>query len=198
AARKTRGIMLHFSRWQTFLIWLAVVLGIAYAAPNVLPPSYYSWLPSWAPSRPMTLGLDLQGGSHILLQIDRDELVHERLGSARDDVRRVLRDKRIGYTGLSAAGRSVQVRIREADDADAARQALQELTQPVSSGLFGSGSVRELDLAEPEPGLFRLTLTDEGINYRLSTAVSQSVEVVSRRVNELGTTEPIIQRQGTD
>src|SRR5690606_13825964 len=99
AARKTRGIMLHFSRWQTFLIWLAVVLGIAYAAPNVLPPSYYSWLPSWAPSRPMTLGLDLQGGSHILLQIDRDELVHERLGSARDDVRRVLRDKRIGYTG---------------------------------------------------------------------------------------------------
>src|SRR5690606_16822334 len=73
-----------------------------------------------------------------------------------------------------------------------------ELTQPVSSGLFGSGSVRELDLAEPEPGLFRLTLTDEGINYRLSTAVSQSVEVVSRRVNELGTTEPIIQRQGTD
>src|SRR5690606_5218956 len=55
-----------------------------------------------------------------------------------------------------------------------------------------------LELSEPEPGLFRLTLTDEGMNYRISSAVEQSIEVVSRRVNELGTTEPVIQRQGND
>jgi preprotein translocase subunit SecD len=177
--------MLYFSRWQTFFIWLAVALGIAYAAPNVLPQSYFASLPSWAPSRPMTLGLDLQGGSHILLQLDRNQLVTERLNTARDDIRRVLRDARIGYTGLSTSGQFVQVRVRDEAQIDAARSAISELTQPVASGLFGAGTIRELDMAEPEPGLFRLTLTEEGISYRLSSALAQSIEVVSRRVNEL-------------
>ncbi|WP_159585863.1 protein translocase subunit SecDF [Chelativorans xinjiangense] len=190
--------MLHFPRWQTFLIWLAVALGVAYAAPNVLPQSYFSPLPGWAPSRPMTLGLDLQGGSHILLQIDRGELIAERLTSTRDDVRRLLRGERIGYTGLSASGQAVQVRIRDASEVEAAREALDELAQPVASGLFGSGTVSELTITEPEPGLLRLELTEEGISYRLATALEQSIEVIGRRVNELGTTEPIIQRQGDD
>ncbi|WP_265519024.1 protein translocase subunit SecDF [Nitratireductor luteus] len=190
--------MLHFPRWQTILIWLAVALGIAYAAPNIIPASYFSSLPSWAPSRPMTLGLDLQGGSHILLQIDRQELVEERLKSARDDVRRLLRDARIGYTGLSVSGNAVQVRVRDDSQVQAAREALSELTAPVASGLFGSGSVAEMEMSEPQPGLLRFTLTEEGITYRLSAALSQSIEVVSRRVNELGTTEPVIQRQGDD
>ncbi|WP_163272019.1 protein translocase subunit SecDF [Chelativorans alearense] len=190
--------MLHFPRWQTFLIWLAVALGVAYAAPNILPQSYFSPLPGWAPSRPMTLGLDLQGGSHILLQIDRGELIAERLTSTRDDVRRLLRGERIGYTGLSASGRAVQVRVRDASEVEAAREALDELVQPVASGLFGSGTVSELTMTEPEPGLLRLELTEEGISYRLATALEQSIEVIGRRVNELGTTEPVIQRQGDD
>src|SRR5690606_42006419 len=83
------------------------------------PPSLHDALPilpSWAPSRPMTLGLDLQGGSHILLQVERNSLVSERLASVRDDVRSVLREKRIGYTGLSTAGQSVQVRIRRSEE----------------------------------------------------------------------------------
>ncbi len=190
--------MLHFSRWQTIFIWLAVALGVAYAIPNIVPASYLSSMPSWAPSRPMTLGLDLQGGSHILLQIEKKDLVDERIVTTRDDIRRILRDKKIGYTGLGGSGQTVQVRIRDASEYDAARQALNELTQPISSGLFGGGTVRELAMSEPEPGLLRFTLTEEGINYRVSSALSQSIEVVSRRVNELGTTEPVIQRQGDD
>ncbi|WEX07319.1 protein translocase subunit SecDF [Chelativorans sp. AA-79] len=190
--------MLHFSRWQTFFIWLTVALGVAYAAPNVIPSSYLSSLPSWAPTSPMTLGLDLQGGSHILLQIDREQLISERLTSTRDDVRRLLRDQRIGYTGLSSSGHFVQVRIRDAAQVEAAKQALDELLQPVTGGLMGTSAIQELELSEPEPGLLRLTLTDEGISYRLASALTQSIEVVSRRVNELGTTEPVIQRQGDD
>ncbi|MDS1135033.1 protein translocase subunit SecDF [Nitratireductor indicus] len=190
--------MLHFSRWQTIFIWLAVALGVAYAIPNIVPASYLSSMPSWAPSRPMTLGLDLQGGSHILLQIEKKDLIDERIVTTRDDIRRILRDKKIGYTGLGGSGQTVQVRIRDASEYDAARQALNELTQPISSGLFGGGTVRELAMSEPELGLLRFTLTEEGINYRVSSALSQSIEVVSRRVNELGTTEPVIQRQGDD
>ncbi|MEP4859026.1 MAG: protein translocase subunit SecD, partial [Alphaproteobacteria bacterium] len=190
--------MLYFTRWKTTLIWLAVLAGIVFAAPNLLPQATVASLPDWLPKRQMTLGLDLQGGSHILLQIERRDLIEERLESTRDDVRRLLRDARIGYTGLSGSSRTVQVRIRDVGDVERAKEALAQLTEPVSAGLFAGGTVTELALEEPEAGLLRFTLTDEGITYRLASALSQSIEVVGRRVNELGTTEPVIQRQGDD
>ncbi|GAB5507958.1 MAG: protein translocase subunit SecDF [Rhizobiaceae bacterium] len=190
--------MLYFSRWQSILIWLCVLVGIAFAVPNLLPQSTRDALPDWSPKQPLTLGLDLRGGSHILLQIDRDSLLEDRLDTVRDDVRSLLRDARIGYTGLSASGTSVQVRMRDAGDIEAAKEALTGMVEPISTGVFGAGVITELEFTEPEPGLFRYTLTGEGINYRVVSAVSQSIEVVSRRVNELGTTEPIIQRQGDD
>lgn len=190
--------MLYFSRWKTFSIWIIVALGLLFAAPNLLSQSTLDALPDWLPKRSMTLGLDLQGGSHILLAIDRDDLVTERLVIARDEIRTVLRDAKIGYTGLSSRGRTLQVRIREANEVDKAKEALASFVQPVSTGLFGSGSVTEMSLDEPEQGLLRYTLTDAGLDYRVGTALTQSIEVVGRRVNELGTTEPIIQRQGAD
>lgn len=190
--------MLYFSRWKTVLIWLSVVASVIFAAPNLFPKATLEKLPDWVPKTQMTLGLDLQGGSHILLQLDRKSLIDERVASIRDEIRSKLRDARIGYTGLSGSGRTIQVRIRDKSQVDAAKKALADLTNPVQSGLFGGGSLTETSLDEPEPGLFRFTLTDEGINYRVSSALTKSIEVVSRRVNELGTTEPIIQRQGTD
>ena len=190
--------MLYFSRWKSVGIWLAVLIGLVFALPNLLPQSTRDSLPDWLPKQPMTLGLDLRGGSHILLQIDREDLIADRLEVVRDDIRTLLREERVGYTGLSGSGRSVQVRIRDAEDIEAAREALAPLIAPISTGVFGTGSVTEVEFEEPEAGLFRYTLTEGGINYRVVSAVSQSIEVVGRRVNELGTTEPIIQRQGDD
>jgi SecD/SecF fusion protein len=190
--------MLYFSRWKSISIWLVVLVAVIVAAPNLLSPSTLASLPNWLPKQQMTLGLDLQGGSHILLQIDRDDLIGDRLETVRDDIRVGLRDARIGYTGLSGGANSVQVRVRDAGQIDAAKTALAALTQPLAAGLFGTGTVTELEMTEPEPGLLRFTLTEEGINYRLTSAVTQSVEVINRRVNELGTTEPIIQQQGND
>jgi SecD/SecF fusion protein len=190
--------MLYFSRWKTIAIWGVVLLGLLYALPNVLPQSLLSSMPSYLPNRPMTLGLDLRGGSHILLAIDREDLINERTTATRDEIRTLLRDARVGYTGLSGTGRVVQVRIRDVADVEKAKTALAQLTQPVASGLFGATSIVEMNLEEPEPGLLRFTLTDDGIDYRVHSALTQSIEVVSRRVNELGTTEPLIQRQGDD
>lgn len=190
--------MLYFTRWKTILIWLMVLAGVLFALPNFFAKSELAALPDWVPKKQMALGLDLQGGSHILLQVDRQDLIKERLTATRDDVRRILRDAHIGYTGLSGSGNMVQVRIRNADDVATAKEKLADLTQPITSGLFSGGRVSELTMEEPEPGLLRLTLTDAGIEYRLSSAVTQSIEVISRRVNELGTTEPVIQRQGLD
>ena len=190
--------MLYFSRWKTVLIWLVVGLGLLYAAPNLLPRDTVEQLPDWFPHKQLTLGLDLQGGVHLLLEVNREQIRTDRLQQGVDETRQALRDADIGYTGLAAVGDAVQVRIRNAEDIDNARQALNFLTQPINEGLFGGGTVREFDLDEPEPGFFRLVLTDDGVNYRLSSAVTQSVEVVRRRIDELGTTEPIIQRQGLD
>ncbi|MCA0274753.1 MAG: protein translocase subunit SecDF [Proteobacteria bacterium] len=190
--------MLYFSRWKTFSIWAVVLLGVLFTVPNLLTQSQLDSLPGWFPKRSLTLGLDLQGGSHILLAVNRQDLVDERLQATRDDIRTMLRDAKIGYTGLTGTGKTIQVRISDQAELEAAKTALASLTQPVSAGMFGGGAVHELTLDEPEPGLLRYTLTDEGIDYRVSNAVTQSIEVVGRRVNELGTTEPIIQRAGAD
>jgi SecD/SecF fusion protein len=190
--------MLHFTRWKTILIWLTVLAGVLFAAPNLFSPATVASLPDWLPKRQLTLGLDLQGGSHILLQIDRQDLADERLESARDEIRTSLRNARIGYTGLSGAGNYVQLRVRDQGQIEEAKAALETLTQPVSAGLFSGGTVTEMEMSEPEAGVLRFTLTSSGVDYRVAAALAQSIEVVSRRVNELGTTEPIIQRQGTD
>lgn len=188
--------MLYFSPWKTTLIWLTVLAAVVVAFPNLLSEKTAQGLPSFLPSRQMTLGLDLQGGSHILLEVDRQDILKDRLESTADEVRRSLREAGIGYTGLSGTGNTVQVRIRDTAQVEEAKQKLSILTQPVSNSVFGAGSVTEARLEETQPGQLRITLTDEGIDYRVSSAVSQSIEVVRRRVDELGTTEPIIQRQG--
>jgi SecD/SecF fusion protein len=190
--------MLYFSRWKTIGIWFVVLLAVVFTVPNLIPQHVLDTWPDWAPKRPMTLGLDLQGGSHIMLQVARDDLIAERVVNTRDDIRTKLRDAKIGYAGLTGSGRSVQLRIRDVADVAKAKEVLADLLVPVSSGVFGTTTVQELSLEEPEPGLLKYTLTDEGLDYRVGTAVTQSIEVVGKRVNELGTTEPVIQRQGTD
>ncbi|MEM6461423.1 MAG: protein translocase subunit SecDF [Pseudomonadota bacterium] len=190
--------MLYFSRWKTTLIWMAVLAAFVFAAPNVLTQQQLAALPDWMPKKQLTLGLDLQGGSHLLLEIERDDIEEERLETLVDDMRRLLREEGIGYTGLSGTGLVAQVRIRDPANVDRARDALSELTQLVNAGLLNAGAIREVTVSEPETGLLQLTLTQEGIEERVSSAVSQSIEVVRRRVDELGTTEPLIQRQGSD
>jgi SecD/SecF fusion protein len=190
--------MLYFSRFKMILIWLAVAATVILAAPNLFSASTLAQLPNWVPKRQMTLGLDLQGGSHILLRMDPNDLTKDRLETTRDQIRTLLRDAKIGYTGLAGSGRTVQVRITDPGQVDAAKTALKTLTDPVAAGLFSGGSVQEMSLDDSEPGLLKFTVTDAGIKYRTSTALAQSLEVVERRVNELGTTEPIVQRQGED
>ena len=144
--------MLYFSRWKTIGIWLAVAVAVIFAAPNLIPQHVLATWPDWLPKKQMTLGLDLQGGSHILLEVVRQDIIDERLNTTRDEIRTKLRDAKIGYTGLGGSGHTVQVRIRDADDVEKAKTALADLLQPVASGVFGTSSVAELSLEEPEPG----------------------------------------------
>ena len=176
--------MLYFARWKTTLIWMAVFLSAMVALPNLLSQKQLEAFPDWMPKSQVTLGLDLQGGSHLLLRLERNGIIEDRLQTTRDDIRRLLRAEQLGYTGLAAAGQSVQVRIRNADDVEQAKQALSELLQPVDGGLLGGGAIREILLEEPQTGLLRLSLTEEGIGYRVSSAVAQSIEVIRKRGDE--------------
>ncbi|GIL00722.1 MAG: protein translocase subunit SecDF [Alphaproteobacteria bacterium] len=191
--------MLYFSRWKIISILAVIVLGFVYAAPNLLSKETREALPGgWAPHRAMTLGLDLQGGSHILLQVDEATLRAEKLETLQDDIRRILREARIGYRFARSGDNAVNVTIRETTDIASARDKLGELTRPVAGGLFGQASISEVAMNEPSSGVLRLTLTEEGIRNSMSHAVTQSLEVVRKRIDELGTTEPVVQRQGDD
>ncbi len=196
--------MLHFSRWKMIAILLAVTFGILLAVPNLLSEDGRKSLAELGlPSSAVSLGLDLQGGVHLQIKIDRDDIVEERLETLVSDVRTLMRDReqgQIGYSGISGQDRAVTVRLLTADDNAKTRERMASLLEPVFStgSLLGGLGVVEVAETQVAPNILRYTLTDEGIDERLRSAVSQSIEVIRRRVDELGTTEPVIQRQGVD
>ena len=144
------------------------------------------------------LGLDLQGGSHILLEVDTNAVRKEKLETLRDDVRRVLRDNRARLDRrCDVRGNTVEVRIREGVDPQLALTKLRELSQPLGGILSATGQ-RTLDVDRCRQRLIRLTVTEPAIVERIRQSVEQSIQIVERRVNELGTVEPLIQRQGVD
>ncbi len=188
--------MLYFTRWKAAAIVLTALFICLFAVPNFLPEKIVQSWPKWA-QRHVVLGLDLQGGSHILLEVDTKAVRKEMLETLRDDMRRVLREARFGYTGLVVRGNSAEVRIREAANADQAQVKLATLSQPLG-GLLGGTGGRNIDVTAEAGGLIRLTLTDPAIIERVRQSVDQSIQIIERRVNELGTVEPLIQREGTD
>ncbi len=188
--------MLYFTRWKAAAVVLTALIVCLFAVPNFFPEKTVQSWPKWA-QRHVVLGLDLQGGSHILLEVDTKAVRKEMLESLRDDVRRVLRDARVGYTGLVVRGNGVEVRIRETSTFDSALVKLRELSQPLGGILGGSGQ-RNLDIGTEADGLIRLTVTEPAITARVRQSVEQSIQIIERRVNELGTVEPLIQRQGAD
>jgi preprotein translocase subunit SecD len=187
---------LYFSRWKAASIVLAALVICGFAVPNFFAEATVQSWPKWA-QRHVVLGLDLQGGSHILLEVDSNAVRKEKVETLRDDVRRVLRDARIGYTGLVARGDTVEVRLRENADQAQALTKLRELSQPLGGILGGSGQ-RTIDIVDGGNGLYRLTVTQAAMTERIRQSVEQSIQIIERRVNELGTVEPSIQRQGID
>jgi preprotein translocase subunit SecD len=188
--------MLYFSRWKVIAILLTAFFVCLCAVPNFIPTKIVDSWPKWA-QRHVVLGLDLQGGSHILLEVDTKAVRKEMLETLRDDMRRVLREAKIGYTGLLVRGTSVEVHIREAASADTALEKLRALSQPLGGILAATGQ-RSLDVATEPGDVIRLSVTDPAIVARVRQAVDQSIEIIGRRINELGTVEPLIQREGSD
>jgi preprotein translocase subunit SecD len=187
--------MLHFTRLKAAGILLTALIVCLFALPNFVPEATLRTWPMWA-QRHMVLGLDLQGGSSLLLEVDTASVRKDRLQGIADDVLRILRQNRIPFTGRAIHGNSVEVRITRDSDVENAVSKLRELSQPLT-GLAGSSGQRSLDVSE-SGGLITLTPSDAGFAERIRQTIDQSIQIVERRVNELGLVEPTIQRQGAN
>ena len=188
--------MLYISKWKALAILLTAGIVCLFAVPNFFPEAMVKRWPDWA-QRHIVLGLDLQGGSHILLEVDANDVRRQKLLALQDDVRRILRTERIGLTSAPVIrGNSVEVRIRE-NDLQQGLTKLRELSQPLG-GFAGTTGQRSLDVENAGGGLVRLTPTEPAILERIRQVVDQSVEIIGKRVNQLGLVEPSIQRQGND
>src|SRR5947207_47206 len=188
--------MLYISRWKALAILLTALIACLMAVPNFFPESTIRRLPEWA-QRHVVLGLDLQGGSHILLQVDENDVLRQKLLSLQDEIRKVLREARVGLTSAPVIrGNGVEVRIRESDVQQGFTK-LRELSQPLGGVLSATGQ-RSLEIQAGEGGLVRLSVTEPAIVERMRQVVDQSVEIIGRRVNQLGLVEPSIQREGNN
>jgi len=191
---------MQFSPIRTAIIAIVALLGILFAVPSFLPENVRDAWPGFLPTQTVVLGLDLQGGSHLLLQVNEEGIVSERLQSLRRDVRNTLaNDNGIGnLIATDEAAKTLTIELTDPTQKEAARTAIAALQNTVSNSLLSVGGVNELSFGETTDGKLTVTLTPEGVSERMSALVAQSIEVIRKRVDELGTTEPSIQRQGTN
>jgi preprotein translocase subunit SecD len=176
--------MLHFPKWKIILVALVSLAGFIWSAPNLLPRETTDRMPSWL--QPVSLGLDLQGGSYLLLEVDTSYVVREHLNSLVESVRTTLRKEKVKYADLGLLGKDgVKVRILEAGDRERIRGELKRLDSTASFDMGDDGTVS-------------YRYDEQALRGRINQAVDQSLEIVRRRIDEMGTREPSIQRQGAD
>ena len=181
--------MLALPRWRIIVCAVAVLLGLLFTLPNFLPANVS--IPG-LPSQRLSLGLDLQGGSYLLLEVDQTALKAERLNNLVEDVRSSLKDAQVVFTSPSVVNGAVTVHITDPNQIDAARTALSKLGTPLASG------VRDVSVTTGPDQQINLSLSSQALAVDASTAVEQSIEILRKRIDALGTKEPTIQRQGAD
>ena len=192
--------MLRFATWKIVSILAMTALAFLVIVPSLLSPdarqAVTSHVPSWVPFKTIVLGLDLQGGSHVLLEVDSASVIKTQVDNLRDDVRRVLREEKVSISGgIGVQPRGVQFRVPDAAERERILPKLRQLGTPTGA-LAGRAST--LDVNDNGSGLIQISVTEAGIKDKIRRAVDQSIEVLRRRVDALGTTEPNIQRQGDD
>ncbi len=178
--------MIQTSSWKLVLIFLVCVLGIVYAMPNFLDTKTLEKFPSWFPKNKVTLGLDLQGGSHLLLEVDLQAALKDKLEALLESTRKTLKQEKIGYLTLVAGKDNVTFKLREPAQA---QQAL---------ALLGKNKEDHEVAFNAGENIITLRFTKESLTDKTKKIIEQSIEIVRRRIDELGTREPNIQRQGDD
>jgi preprotein translocase subunit SecD len=184
--------MVQMSRWKVILLALSLVFGLLFSYANALSPAQREALPGWLPKPTLNLGLDLQGGSYLLLQVDVDAMREKRISNLNEDARQTLSEAQIAVAGIVRDGNGVVVTLSNPAQMEPALTAMR--------GLLGNGMAVAADrtVARQGDNAIRYAFTDAAVTAMAPTAVEQSIEVVRRRIDSLGTREPSITRQGAD
>ncbi|MBT2130704.1 protein translocase subunit SecD [Aliiroseovarius lamellibrachiae] len=213
--------MLNIATWKRLVIWGLVLLGLYFASPNgfytrvelhndavktieatgsnaELEADKSAW-PDWAPNALVNLGLDLRGGAHLLAEVQVEDVYAARMDGMWPEVRNLLRDKRdtIGtIRRQDGAADELRVKISRPEALPQAIELVKTLAQPVVS-LQGVGST-DIEVAAGREGEFVVTLSEAERIATDDRTIMQTLEIIRRRVDEVGTREPTIQRQGQD
>ncbi|MBB3909665.1 protein translocase subunit SecD [Sphingomonas desiccabilis] len=187
--------MLDFPRWKVRAIWLGILVMVLLAVPSLLPERTRAQLPGWVPTPTINLGLDLAGGSYILLEAKTSDVATTRLEQMREQVATEMRRApRVQIGDISTRGGRLSFMVRNVAQVDAAREKLLSITGG-GAGLTGQ---REWDIEVVDQTRFVLTQTDAGLTQAVDRAMDDATDVVRRRIDELGTREPTIIRQGSN
>jgi SecD/SecF fusion protein len=181
--------MVYFSRWKIIAVIAICVLGALIALPNLISSSTLAKYPHWLPTRQVNLGLDLRGGSYLLLQIDMSALDKERLDGSLDAARVALRNAKIPFTNAEVENGAIHIVLRDSAQTQDAIAALNKANNAAD------GSTSTVEVASESPGDIKVRMTDAAQRDRAGQALEQSIEIVRRRVDETGVAEPQIVRQ---
>lgn len=184
--------MIRLPRWKVIVCLAALLFGLLFAAPNVLPASVLASLPSWLPHNKINLGLDLQGGSYLLYEVDTAALKQEKLTNLTEDVRNTLQQKQIASTQPVLTGGVVDVRITDPDQVKTALGEFQNLGSPMPNG------GRDVTVSLAPDQHIHLSISDQAMQAESVQAVAQNIEIIRRRVDAMGTREASITRQGNN
>ncbi len=177
--------MLRLSSWQVWSVILVCLAGVFLALPNLIDRAVLDRLPDFVPTRQLALGLDLKGGSHLLLEADLATFNRDRMNGTQDQIRTALLKEKIGYSQLTNDGEHVTVTLVNAADFDR--------LSPVIKQVDG-----DLVLTKGEGAAALVAFSKEALVARRQQVMDQSIEIIRRRIDENGTKEPTIQRQGDD
>ncbi|MFM9862975.1 MAG: protein translocase subunit SecD [Micropepsaceae bacterium] len=192
--------MLQFQTWKVFAILGVVLLGFLMALPNFIPAAWRDAIQrnaSFLPHKPVTLGLDLQGGSYVLFEAQIEVAVKDRLQNLLEEIRRGFRKEKILYNSLSVSQSALSVRIADPAKTEDARTFLRSLASPTGTSVVGITS-NDFDVRIGDDGTATMTMTDSGREQIRANAMAQSTEILRKRIDPEGTKEVTIQPQGSN
>jgi preprotein translocase subunit SecD len=188
---------MYFSRGKVITIFVVCIMGILFALPNLFSKAELAKIPAWLPHRQINLGLDLKGGAYLLLQLDLDAMRKEQIDTTVDALRNQLRTDKIGFTTLEARGANdIHLVLRDPAQMHDAMASIAK-TEGFTPAITG-GDESFAVTAGADNQTIDAKLTDHALDERASKAVEQSIEIVRRRIDQLGVTEPQIAKQGND
>lgn len=188
--------MLHFSRFKITLILGALLLGFLFSAPNFYSENLRQKLPGFLPKNSLNLGLDLQGGAHMLLRVDLKDGIQKTLRAELDGIRQALREERIRPT-IRLKDDAIFVTFRTHADEEAGAPILRKLSVNVDDSKVGGGG-KTLIIENLGELRYKITISQEYIDYLAERTISQSIQVLRDRIDPTGTTEMTLAKEGKE